>query len=279
MGQTVLAFLAQNYSHSTESDWQSRLEAREVLLNERTVNGHEQLGAGDALVWNRPGWLEEATPQTFELIYRDEQLVVVDKPSGLPTIPGGGFYQNTLLSFVQREYPTARPLHRLGRATSGLVLFALDSQSASIMSKNWCQVQKQYLALSQSISEQECYDIHCPIGEQWHPRLGKVYAASASGKRAHSVARVLERRTADTLFEVDLHTGRPHQIRIHLAYIGHPLVGDPLYAVGGLPRIEHPGLPGDGGYFLHAKRLVFQHPVTGEPIEVNGTVPEILRWT
>jgi 23S rRNA pseudouridine1911/1915/1917 synthase len=86
------------------------------------------------------------------------------------------------------------------------------------------------------------------------------------------VAKVLSRAAVTTTFEVSLHSGRPHQIRIHLASIGHPLVGDPLYGLNGLPLENLPGLPGDGGYFLHAQFLKFHHPITGEAIDLEAPV-------
>ena len=276
-GQTTLSYLVANFDHSTEDQWRDRLAAGEVEIDHRLAIETESLRPGMELIWNRPGWLEPETPQSFSLVYRDEDIVVVDKPSGLPTIPGGGFYLNTLLSMVQVTFPEARPLHRLGRATSGLVLFALNSQMASRLSKNWNKVQKQYRALSGSVAAEESYDIQAPIGKLEHPRLGTVYAASEMGKPSRSVARVLERRSESTLFEVDLHSGRPHQIRIHLAYLGHPLLGDPLYASGGQPLLNQPGLPGDSGYWLHAKRLVFDHPFTGERMELDAPPPTLLR--
>ena len=276
-GQTTLSYLVTNFAHSTEDQWRDRLTAGEVEIDQRLAIETESLRPGMELIWNRPGWLEQATPKSFSLVYHDEDLVAVDKPSGLPTIPGGGFYLNTLLSMVQAMFPEARPLHRLGRATSGLVLFALNSQTASRLSQNWGNVQKQYLALSSSVASEECYDIRSPIGKLEHPRLGTVYAASEAGKPSRSVARVLERRGESTLFEVDLHSGRPHQIRIHLAYIGHPLLGDPLYAPGGQPLLDQPGLPGDSGYWLHARRLVFDHPITGERMELDAPVPVLLK--
>jgi len=276
-GHSALSYLAFHFDHSTESQWQERLDAGEVLLEGSIASGDESLHAGKVLVWNRPGWTEADTPKEYGVIYRDEDLLAVDKPSGLPTIPGAGFYQNTLLSLVQIDFPEARPLHRLGRATSGLVLFALNRQTASALSQSWTKVQKQYQALSSLIASQDSYDIRSPIGEHAHPILGKVYAANPNGKTARSSARTLQRRANTTVFQVDIHTGRPHQIRIHLAYIGHPLEGDPLYASGGQPKIDYPGLPGDPGYWLHAKRLVFEHPSTGKRIELNSSLPAILR--
>jgi 23S rRNA pseudouridine1911/1915/1917 synthase len=106
-----------------------------------------------------------------------------------------------------------------------------------------------------------------------HPRLGQVHAVSSAGKPATTHVEVLEVRGDQSLVEARIPTGRPHQIRIHLAAAGHPLVGDPLYAAGGLPRDESPGLPGDAGYWLHAHRLGFVHPSTGRRIEIECAPP------
>lgn len=277
MGHTALTYLATKFSHSNSQEWLSRFQNNELVLDDKPASGAEPLKPGQVLIWNRPPWLEEDTPQTFSFVHQDEHLLVVDKPSGLPTLPGAGFHLNTLLEMVRNSCPAAKPLHRLGRATSGLVLFALDSKAASELQRNWSQIQKQYLALSSGIASCDAYDIQTSIGPRDHPRLGKVYAADPLGKQSRSVARVLERRKATTLFEVDLHTGRPHQIRIHLASIGHPLEGDPLYANGGQPKLDHPALPGDAGYWLHAKRLQFTHPITSKQIEINSIPPEILQ--
>ena len=195
----------------------------------------------------------------------------------MPTLPGGGFQDHTLLYLIRAQYPGASPLHRLGRGTSGLVLFARTPGLASPLSRGWPQVQKSYLALAGGLATQDEYDIRTPIGPVAHPRLGQVYAASEMGKPSRSLARVLERRENTTLFEVDIYTGRPHQIRIHLASIGHPLTGDPLYAPGGLPRAHLPGLPGDGGYHLHAYQLRLVQPVSGEKLEITAAPPALLQ--
>ncbi len=278
-GQTVLTYLTARYRHSSELDWRGRLERGEVWLDSVIAEGDALLRPGQVLIWHRPPWQEETAPRHFDVIFEDGALIAVNKPGGLPTLPGGGFLHNTLLSAVRDDFPEARPLHRLGRGTSGLVLFARTRETAGALSRAWREhrVEKRYRALASGIAGHDRYEITAPIGPVPHPILGTVHAASRGGKPALSVARVLERRSATTLFEVDIHTGRPHQIRIHLAYTGHPLLGDPLYAPGGVPLTDLPGLPGDGGYFLHAGRLAFEHPVTGEWLELWTPPPDVLR--
>lgn len=277
-GVSALAHLVERYRHSSESEWRARFEQGEVRLDGVTAAGPEPLRAGQWLCWHRPPWEEPDTPRTFELVHEDAELLAVVKPPGLPTLPAGGYLQNTLLTLVQARWPEAVPMHRLGRATSGLVLFTRTRDAASRVASHWRegQVHKRYRALSVGLAAHEDYDIHAPIGLVPHPRLGEVHGASERGKPSHSTARVLERRAEHTLFEVDIHTGRPEQIRIHLAFIGHPLVGDPLFAAGGLPLADNPGLPGDGGYLLHAESLALVHPRSGVRLELHAPPPVAL---
>ena len=231
--------------------------------------------SGQILVWNRPPWIEPDTPQHFEVLFNDPHLLAVNKPSGLPTLPGAGFMENSLLRLVQKHTPNANPVHRLGRATSGIVLFAKPPQAASNLTANWNtpRIQKIYRALAQNVAEHDTYEILTPIGLVPHPLIGSVWAANPSGKPSKSLAKVIARTRSTTTFEVSLYSGRPHQIRIHLASIGHPLVGDPLYGVTGQPLANLHGIPGDRGYLLHAQFLRFEHPNTGEQINLEAALP------
>ncbi|MFN7932516.1 MAG: RluA family pseudouridine synthase [Bryobacteraceae bacterium] len=274
-GQSLLAYLASRYTHSARGTWQQRLNNGEVTLDGIAADGSELVTEGQRLVWKRPPWMEPDCPRHFEVLFEDAHLLAVNKPSGLPTLPAGGFLENTLLRLVQAYRPEANPVHRLGRGTSGIVLFAKTAQAAGCLSADWNtpRIEKIYRALAQNVAEQDVYDIRTPIGRVAHPRTGSVWAASAKGKPSRSMATVISRGSGTTTFEVKLGSGRPHQIRIHLASIGHPLVGDPLYGLGGLPLENLPGLPGDGGYLLHAQFLKFHHPVSGEPMEFGAALP------
>jgi 23S rRNA pseudouridine1911/1915/1917 synthase len=278
-GTTLIDHLAGGFPHSSAATWRRRVQAGEVDVDGSAAAPGSLVRAGQVITWRRPPWDEPEAPVSFEVVFEDEWLLAIDKPSGLPTMPAGGFLEHTLLTVARRRYAGASPLHRLGRHTSGLILFARDHAAAARLSRSWRdgRVQKQYRALGSGLASWDAKELDAAIGPVAHARLGTVYAASPSGKPSRSVARTIERQSVSTLFEVEILTGRPHQIRIHLAWAGHPLVGDPLYAAGGIPRADDPGLPGDGGYLLHASRLAFDHPITGVPMTLECAPPPALR--
>lgn len=278
-GQTVLAFLAARHPRATVDEWRGRIEHGEVTVDGTLAATSQPLRAGQIVTWQRPPWDEPEVPTTFDVLHEDEALVAVHKPRGLPTMPAGGFLEHTLLALVRARFPEASPMHRLGRDTSGLVLFARTAEARGKIQAAWRghEVEKTYRALASGVAGPDELDLTAPIGPVPHALLGTVHAADAAGRASHSHATVLERREASTLFEVAITTGRPHQIRIHLAFAGHPLVGDPLYAPGGRPHPDSVALPGDLGYALHAARLAFIHPTTGLRLELRALPPEELR--
>lgn len=272
-GETVSQVLERHFNHSTQQQWLERILQGEITLGEVVLRADCPSSNGDRVVWNRPGWLEPSVPRSFSVLYEDESLLAVNKPSGLPTMPGGGFLENTLLHLIREHFPDAlSPLHRLGRGTSGVVLFAKDQNSARHWSRHWNEVEKTYLAMVTGRPNKPVYDIQVPIGQVAHPRLGTVHSVSASGKASRSVARVVQERGENSIMEIELFTGRPHQIRIHLASIGYPLVGDPMYGPGAI-LLNAPGLPSDLGYQLHAWKMRLSCPTTAMTLELEAPVP------
>lgn len=275
----MATYLARRHHHSTEATWLQRIDRGEVLVGGEAVRRDDVLRPGQSLVWRRPPWEEPEVPLAFACLYRDEHLLAVAKPRGLPSIPGGGFLDHTLLRLVRDRFPEATPMHRLGRGTSGLLLFARTPEARRGVAESWRKgrVEKVYRALVTGVPSRSAFSVEARIGPIPHPRLGRVYAASPEGKAALTHVRVLAPLpSGDAIVEATIPTGRPHQIRIHLAAAGHPLVGDPLYGIGGVPGPE-PGLPGDPGYRLHSHRLALAHPITGERLILECTPPAELR--
>jgi 23S rRNA pseudouridine1911/1915/1917 synthase len=278
-GFRLIEYLIKHYSGFAESEWLSRIDSGRVLLDGVCTTADEVLRPGQLLSWIRPPWIEPSVPASFAILYRDDHLLGVAKPSGLPTLPGGGtFMENTLFHLVRRHYPAANPLHRLGRGTSGVVLFAMTSEAASRVSQVWRHgTLKIYRALVSGCPKEDVFEINVPIGPIPYSAMKSVHAASPAGKPAHSHVTVLSRCAEHSLVEVRITTGRPHQIRIHLAAAGYPLFGDPLYGVGGVPVENSGAVPGDLGYLLHNGVLGFHHPVSNAWTEITCMPPPPLR--
>jgi 23S rRNA pseudouridine1911/1915/1917 synthase len=277
-GQTLPAYLSRHYRHSTHAEWTERVAAGLVFIDSKPGHAETILQNGSELVWQRPPWSEPDAPRSFTVLFEDEDLLAVAKPAGLPTLPGANFLQTTLLHLVRAYAPDAAPLHRLGRWTSGLVLCSRNQPARTALMRQWSSntVGKRYRALASGLPVHNEMTLSTPIGPVPHALLGSIHAADPKGKAAHSHVTVLERRADSFLCDVRIATGRPHQIRIHLAAAGHPLVGDPLYGSAGLPVPDTHALPGDPGYHLHAAELSFCHPRTGQELVLACEPPFVL---
>ena len=277
---SVLEFLATRFPRDPLAIWRDRILAGEVSINEQRAAPDGRLQPGQWVAWNRPPWVEPEVPLCTAVLYEDEDLLAAAKPSGLPTLPGGGeFLEHTLLNVVRGRNPEASPMHRLGRGTSGLVLFAKSALARRVIPALFRtqQTHKVYRALCAGRPEEDTFRIESPIGKVPHEVLGAIHGAHPEGRASLSLVRVLEKRSGCSLLEVEIPTGRPHQIRIHLAFAGYPLVGDPLFGLGGTPIPGTHALPGDLGYLLHAIRLDLPHPRTGEPLQLFCQPPPLLR--
>jgi 23S rRNA pseudouridine1911/1915/1917 synthase len=275
----VIDYLAGRYRHSSADQWRLRLERGQIEVDGAIANAGTMLRRGQLLVWHRPPWREPPAPLSFAVLHLDDDLVAVAKPSGLPTVPAGGFLEHTLLARVRRRYPDAAPAHRLGRGTSGIVLFARSRRARAGLAAAWRgnRVGKLYRALVSGVPAADGFTIDAPIGPVPCRRLGTVHASRPDGRPSLSRVRVIERRGGSALVEVEIESGRPHQIRIHLAAAGYPLLGDPFFGPGGRPADAGGALPGDTGYALHAMRLRFAHPADGREMTIECLPPPALR--
>ncbi|MCL7971193.1 MAG: RluA family pseudouridine synthase [marine benthic group bacterium] len=227
------------------------------------------------------------------LVYEDDQLVVVDKPAGMVVHPAaghrGGTLVNALLSRLGGLSSVGAPdrpgiVHRLDKDTSGLLVVARTDEAHGRLARaiSRREVRRSYLAACWGHAPQDEFSVDDPIGRD--PKHRQRMAVVRDGREALTHFRVLERWRAADLLAVRLHTGRTHQIRVHLRSIGHPVVGDPIYGAN-----WEKGLLGAGGrwaaelnrragrLFLHATRLSFVHPSTGEELTFTSPLPDRLH--
>jgi 23S rRNA pseudouridine1911/1915/1917 synthase len=272
---TLLAWLVAQFPHSDPTTWARRLRDGEVLVGGQARLEDEPIRPGDIVRWQRPPWDEAPAPRSFAVVVEAGGLLVVDKPAGLPTMPSGGFLRNTLLHAVRERFPGATPMHRLGTGTSGLVLFVTDPANAPALHAAFREgrVHRAYRGLAAGRVPPGPWLVDVPIGPVPHPLLGEIHAATPLGRAARTRGTAAPHGADDTVVDVVIETGRPHQIRIHLACLGHPLRGDPLYLPGGSARPD--ARPTDGGYLLHARQLIVDTPsgplvVTREPPWEHG---------
>lgn len=247
----------------------------EVLVNGKKMKSGYNVINGDIIDVNHEE-NNDILPEKMDLdiVYEDEYLLVVNKPNGMVVHPAPGNYHGTLvngllshgkLSDVNGEF---RPgiVHRIDAYTTGLLMVAKTNKVHEALAKELSEKKtyRKYIALVWGILPSDTGEIDAPIGRSLRDR--KKMAVVAGGKRAVTHFNVLKRFEKATLISVTLETGRTHQIRVHMDYIGHPVVNDPLY--GGRKLID------DTGQCLHAKELGFTHPVTHEYMQFDSELPE-----
>ena len=270
-----------DYSRSRIQEW---IKSGHVRVNGAVsrpsymVRGGETIDVQPA---DAPPLHAEAEAIPLTTLYEDADVVAIDKPAGMVVHAGAGVHSGTLVNALLHRFSelsgvagAMRPgiVHRLDRFTSGVLLVAKNDAAHRQLAAQFSgrQVRKTYLALVQGDVKSEGGRIERPIARDPAHRT-RMTARLAEGRAAWSEFRVLRRFTGFTLLEVRIGTGRTHQIRVHLASIKHPVVGDTLYGAA--------AQAGLGRYFLHAHRIEFHQPVTGEAIVVVSPLPaELAAW-
>jgi len=284
----ALARLMPEVSRSRIKEW---IEQGAVRLNGNTPTARQPTIAGDAIDVIPPLSPEanafQPEPMALDVVHADESIIVLDKPAGLVVHPGAGnpahTLQNALLGLDPQLalVPRAGLVHRLDRDTSGLLVVArtVEAHARLVAALAAREIERRYLAICAGVLTAG-RTIDEPIGR--HRTARTRMAVRSDGRPAVTHVRVVQRYRAHTLVEARLETGRTHQIRVHLAHIGHPILGDPVY--GGRRRIPPAcgpallaALAGLKRQALHAARLSLRHPATGQRLEWESPLPADLR--
>ncbi len=277
-GKRIDKFLGETTEY-TRSKIQKMIENNNVMVNGKAVKPSYTLKENDNL--EITDYIEETDilPENIplDIYYEDDDLIVVNKPSGMVVHPAPGHYTGTLvnallyhtknLSSVNTDI---RPgiVHRIDADTSGLLLVAKNDKVHNILAEaiQKKEVVREYVALVEGIITEDTATIDAPIGRDINNRK-KMCVTSTNSKEAVTHIKVLERLNKATLIRCKLETGRTHQIRVHLSYIGHPVVNDPVY---GYKKLVDESF----GQMLHAEKLGFVHPTTKEYMEFTAPVPD-----
>lgn len=260
----------------TRSKIQKLIKNKNILVNNQFVTNNYQVLVNDLIIINNyldePNILKPANIP-LDIIYEDEYLLVINKKSGMVVHPAPGNYEKTLVNALLYKYKLSnhqiRPgiVHRLDKDTSGLMLVAKDDDTHEKLSKLIKDkiVKRYYLALVEGTFNHQTGTIDAPIGRDLKNRE-KMTVTSLNSKQAITHFKVLERFLNHTLIECQLETGRTHQIRVHLSYINHPVVGDALYG----KKIKN----SDFGQLLHSYKIKFPHPQTNQLLEFEIKLPQ-----
>lgn len=294
-GERLDSFLASRLGEISRTRLRHAIEDADVLVNRRQVKPSYRVRAGDnvEIELPEPPALElEPEPLPLNVVYEDPDLVVIDKPAGLVVHPGAGVRSGTLANGLAYHFAHlsgagghARPgiVHRLDKETSGLIVVAKNDPSHERLSEQFSRraVSKLYIAMVYGRLNRDNGEINARVGRSARNRTRMAVLKGGAGREAITFFKVRRRYAEFSLLEIQPKTGRTHQIRVHMAHIGHPVVGDATYGAGRAASIRDPrtrqGVRALGRHFLHAAELSFTHPRTGERVAFTSALPPELE--
>lgn len=285
-GKRLDVFIAGRLTDCSRSAAAELIRRQAVTVNGQTAKASYHVRSGDRIHGARPSLPPSRIvpePIALDILFEDDALLVINKPPGLVVHPAPGHFTGTLVNALLHHCPTlaagspeGRPgiVHRLDKDTSGTLVVAktgsvLTRLAAAFKARH---IAKTYLALVHGVPKEASGTICLPIGRHPFDRK-RMSTRSRHGREARSHWRLREGLAATALLEVDLETGRTHQIRVHLAAVGHPVVGDPVYGPGRKAGVTDLVINRAGRQMLHAWRLGFDHPLTGAPMVFESALP------
>ena len=282
-GKRLDSYIASICNDITRTSAERMIKNGEILVNDKTQKVAYKINEGDIITIQKsePKEIEiKSQDIPIEIIYEDNDIIVVNKPKGMVVHPANGNPDGTLVNAIMAKCKNSlsgiggeiRPgiVHRIDKDTSGLLIIAKNDTAHVNMSeqiKNH-EVKKTYIALVRGVIKENEATIDMPIGRSTSDR--KKMAVNRNGKNAVTHIKVLKRYDKYTLVEVNIETGRTHQIRVHLSHIGYPIIGDYTYSNG---KNEF----GVEGQCLHAKCLEFKHPITGKEMKLEAPLPQYFQ--
>jgi 23S rRNA pseudouridine1911/1915/1917 synthase len=293
-GRRLDRFVASHSPQLSRTRIQELIEAGLVLLNAKPAKGSHKVhpqDVVDVIPAPRPALQAEAEHIPLDILYEDQDVIAINKPAGMMVHAGAGNSRGTLVnallgrgqSLSQGGDPL-RPgiVHRIDKETSGILLVAKNDFAHAKLSEAFRTraIQKTYIALVQGVLTEDRGRIDLLIARDPVRRnrmTAKRAASLPNAREARTDWRVLQRIDSTSLLEVQIHTGRTHQIRVHFSALKHPVVGDSLYGASGQLHVGRTSLPPLCRNFLHAARLGFQQPRTGQPIQLTAPLPAELR--
>jgi 23S rRNA pseudouridine1911/1915/1917 synthase len=287
-GARLDAYLAAQIGDWSRARLQRLIEAGDVLVNGKVVKASYRVSAKDEVeVELTPAPAGNFTPENIplEIVFEDDHIIVIDKPAGLVVHPAAGIHSGTLANALAYHFQqlskagSIRPgiVHRLDKDTSGLLVVAKTESDHENLADQFRarEVFKSYVALVYGVVKQQSGRIEEPIARD--PRNRTRMAIVPGGRGALSLYKVRRSYNAFTLLDVELKTGRTHQIRVHLSWLKHPVVGDELYGGGRDNNVQDVQLRAQirklKRQFLHAEQLGFRHPHTGEQMRFVAPLP------